>query len=340
MVPQQPPRREKSNTVAWGAAISAAAGVTDGLVQSTHGNGEYVLASARMTSAIVLGGVGGGVGAFAAVTEGFFSSAELVAQQTSRASAAFSERRLFSVESRWAWGIVLNRLNELGLSGDKVDRTHQAVLTKWREVENGPAWLPKDIAPDSDAAVRVRFLIFVSPFTEPAHLSVSSIAEAPHNQTRGSRVVVYNPTHVNKALMREIAKLIGEEGRTIPADKDARQKLLLSLLKDGANDCTRLSTPPANGKITPPRKIAISEFEVLYPATAISDHKEGTIRVEFTILEDGALTAISVLNGAQNDQLAASAVGAASLLLHEPARLNGCRVPAIITYHVRYRLER
>jgi len=63
VAPQQPPRREKSNAVAWGAAIGAAAGVTGGLVQPTHSNGEYVLASDRMTSAIVLGGVGVGIGA-------------------------------------------------------------------------------------------------------------------------------------------------------------------------------------------------------------------------------------------------------------------------------------
>jgi hypothetical protein len=63
VAPQQPPRREKSNAVAWGPAIGAAAGVTGGLVQPTHSNGEYVLASDRMTSAIVLGGVGVGIGA-------------------------------------------------------------------------------------------------------------------------------------------------------------------------------------------------------------------------------------------------------------------------------------
>ena len=63
MAPQQPPRREKSNGVAWGAVIGAAAGVTGGLVQPTHSNGEYVLGSDRMTSAIVLGGVGAGIGA-------------------------------------------------------------------------------------------------------------------------------------------------------------------------------------------------------------------------------------------------------------------------------------
>jgi hypothetical protein len=34
-----------------------------GLVQPTHSNGRYVLASDRMTSAIVLGGVGAGIGA-------------------------------------------------------------------------------------------------------------------------------------------------------------------------------------------------------------------------------------------------------------------------------------
>jgi hypothetical protein len=63
IAPQQPPRTEKSNAIAWGAAIGAAAGVTGGLVQPTHSNGEYVLGSDRITSAIVLGGVGAGIGA-------------------------------------------------------------------------------------------------------------------------------------------------------------------------------------------------------------------------------------------------------------------------------------
>ena len=115
---------------------------------------------------------------------------------------------------------------------------------------------------------------------------------------------------------------------------------MLSLLKDAADECTRLSTPARGGKIIPPRTIAISEVEVLYPATAIAARREGTVRVEFTILEDGAMTAVNVLDPAATEHLAASAVGVASLLLHEPAQLNGCRVPAVVTYDVRYRLER
>ena len=62
-LPQQSPQKGKSNAVAWGAAIGAAAGVTGGLVQPTHSNGEYVLGNSRATSAVVLGGVGAAIGA-------------------------------------------------------------------------------------------------------------------------------------------------------------------------------------------------------------------------------------------------------------------------------------
>ena len=62
-VPQQSSRTEKSNALAVGAAIGAAAGVTAGLVQPTHSNGEYVWGNSRATSALVLGGVGAGIGA-------------------------------------------------------------------------------------------------------------------------------------------------------------------------------------------------------------------------------------------------------------------------------------
>ena len=60
--PQSAPQR-KSNAVAWGMVIGAAAGVTGGLVQPTHSNGEYVLGNSRAASAAMLGAVGAGIGA-------------------------------------------------------------------------------------------------------------------------------------------------------------------------------------------------------------------------------------------------------------------------------------
>jgi len=49
--------------VKWGALIGAVAGGAGGALQPTHSNGEYVLGNNRFTSALVLGGIGAGVGA-------------------------------------------------------------------------------------------------------------------------------------------------------------------------------------------------------------------------------------------------------------------------------------
>jgi hypothetical protein len=53
----------KYRAVKWGALIGAIAGGAGGALQPTHSNGEYVLGNNRFTSALVIGGIGAGVGA-------------------------------------------------------------------------------------------------------------------------------------------------------------------------------------------------------------------------------------------------------------------------------------
>jgi TonB family protein len=247
-----------------------------------------------------------------------------------------SASRLFDIRSYQAWQLVQKRLNELGFAPDRMDRAEQVMLTKWREVgAKGMEWLPAPLAPMPYVAKRVRFEVFVSPFAEPAHVYVGSLMEATDTQDSTS-ATAYNMSNVNTALMGEIAKALGADGVPIPANAEHRRKLALSVLGDGADDCLRHGWPKG-GKITPPRKISISEFEVIYPAPALKERIEGSVQVEFTILEDGAVTGIRLLGPPLGGQLEASAIGAASLLLYRPAKMDDCRIPAIMTYTVRYR---
>jgi hypothetical protein len=55
-----PPR---SRAPAILGTIGGAAGFTGGLLQPTHSNGEYVLGSSRVGSALALGAIGAGIGA-------------------------------------------------------------------------------------------------------------------------------------------------------------------------------------------------------------------------------------------------------------------------------------
>jgi TonB family protein len=88
---------------------------------------------------------------------------------------------------------------------------------------------------------------------------------------------------------------------------------------------------------TPPRKLPISEFEVLYPAAALEQRTEGAVQVLFNVEEDGGVTDVRFQGPPLGRQLEASAVGAASLLIYSPAKVDGCPVPALLTYTVHYR---
>jgi len=250
-----------------------------------------------------------------------------------------SEGRLFDIPSHQAWELVRRRLKDLAFPPDKIDRASQFALTKWRAVcAKGVEWLPAPAVPEHYVAKRVRFVVFVSPFVEPARVYIGSLIEA--TKMPSVTATAYNVPNVNRALMSEIANVLGQEGLPIPPDREERRQLALSVLKDEADDCLRHGSPPKGTKITPPRKIPLSEFEFLYPAPALEDRKEGVVQVEFTILEDGGVTEIRLLGPKLGRQLEASAMGVASLLFYSPAKLDECRVPSIMKYTVRYRLQR
>jgi len=251
-----------------------------------------------------------------------------------------SESRLFAMRSDDAWEVVQRRLKELGLGSERVDRTNQVVLTKWRALDSTElAWLPRPALSDAYVAKRVRFEVFVSPFAEPARVYVGSVVEGRHAMT-SAPATAYNVRNVNQAVMGEIAKALGQDGRPIPSGGEERRRLALSLVKEETNPCLRRDWPPAGGKATPPRKLAISEFEVLYPAAALEHRTEGAVQVLFTIQEDGGVTDVRVQGAPLGRQLEASAVGAASLLIYSPAKVDGCPISVLVSYTVRYRVVR
>lgn len=246
-----------------------------------------------------------------------------------------SAARVFDVRSAAAWQLVQKRLGELGLATDQMDRVNQLALTKWRDVRaKGMEWLPKLSLPEGYTADRVRFEVFVSPFVEPARVYVGSVLEARKVGTVETNAIAYNVSGLNAALMAEIARAFGGDGVPIAEDREQRRQLSLAFLKDEADDCLRQASPRKG--FTPPQKIPASVFDVLYPAEAAKEGKEGTVQVEFTILEDGAVTGVHLRNPPLGHQFEVSAMGAASLLRYSPAKLNGCGTVTNMTYTVRY----
>jgi TonB family protein len=251
-----------------------------------------------------------------------------------------SEGRFFAVGSNEAWALVQERLGSLGFSFDKIDRTNHVILTKWRGADaKGLEWLPAASLPEPYVAERFRFEVFVSPFAQPARVYVGSLVEARKAGPGSASATAYNVRNLNQALMGEIAKAVGQDGFPIPTPQDERRRLALSLLREGADACSKQESPPPGAKITPPQKIRDSEFPVLYPPAALSEGVEGSVQVEFTVLEDGSVRDPRLVGSPLGHQLEASALGAASLLLYRPTKLGECSVPTVVTYTVHYRLR-
>ncbi len=248
---------------------------------------------------------------------------------------------MFAIGSRQAWELTQRQLKELGFSFDKVDRKHQVVLTEWRATTaKGLEWLPAPRLPEQYRPDHVRFQVFVSPFAEPARVYVGSILGARKVGLPPGPGIAYNVKNLNQALMVEISKALGQDGLPIPADREERRRLALSLLENGAKGCLEQTSPPQGAKIKPPRKVPLSEFEVIYPPAAKDERVEGRVQVELTIREDGSVASPRLTSRALGHQLEASALGAASLLLYTPTKLGDCPVPTIMTYTLRYRLHR
>jgi hypothetical protein len=228
-----------------------------------------------------------------------------------------TERRVFEVRSKDAWPVVEARLKELGLAMDKVDRKNQALLTKWRHFSGGD-WIPDPQMPAPFIADQIRFVVFVSPFVEPAHISVGSQMDVTQGNTRGT---LFNVASANQAVMAEL-------------DKALAAASLPHFVRDDSARCR----PNGTATITEGKKIPLSVFEVFHPGGEKEAGKAGNVVFDVTVGPDGGVAELSPKQApAGGEQLAAAALGAVSLLLYSPTLIGGCGVDReVVTYTVQF----
>ena len=251
-----------------------------------------------------------------------------------------SQGRFFNRRSTEAWRLAQQRLSELGLATDKVDRANQVVLTRWRDFgARGMEWLPAPALARGYIAARVRFEVFVSPYAEPARVYVGSFIEVRQQGVPENRgAVLDNNAAANSALLSEIARALREDGVPIPRDPEQRRKLALSILVDAADRCLQQGPPLADPKglpVKPPEKIPVSQFEIEFPLAAAT-RGEGAVQAGFTVQEDGAVSDVHLLGAHPGYQFEIAAMGPLSLPPYSPTKVDGCPVPAVIAYTVDY----
>jgi TonB family protein len=255
------------------------------------------------------------------------------------------EGRLFGVRSKQAWATIQERLKELGLSAAKTDRENQLLITKWCDFgSDRTRWLHDPPLPEQYGAKRargsVRFEVFVSPFVEPARVYVGSQVELRNMTVTSTTATAYNVPNVNEALIAEIAKVLGQEGFPIPSSLAERNQLALSILKDQADECLRGQSACDGKSLLAPKKIALSEFETLFPGEARREETGGQVRIECTLNEDGAVVEVHLLGRPVGHQFEASAMGTTSLLVFSPLTRCGCPMPAVVTQTFTYGFTR
>ena len=252
------------------------------------------------------------------------------------------EGRVFGMSSKDAWRRVQDRLKELGLEAEETDGENRLLLTK--PVYFGDRrfeWLPRPKLSQQYAAVRTRFEVFVSPFVEPARLYVGSVTELHQLKGKRSQAILYNDPTVNTALLRQLAKALGQDGFPIPSSDEERRKLAASMLDGKPDECARRaeSCKAASGQVQKPEKLPLSEFEIPYPEQAARERVEAPVVVELDVSEDGAVIGGRLQGSPVGRQLAPSAAGATSLLVFSPLRLCGCPAPHVTVYTINYRVR-
>jgi Gram-negative bacterial TonB protein C-terminal len=253
-----------------------------------------------------------------------------------------SEGRVFDMSSEDAWHRVQDRLKALGLEAEKTDGKNRLLLTKPVYFgDRRSEWLARPKLSQQFASVRTRFEVFVSPFVEPARLYVGSVTELHQTTGKASQAILYNDPTVNTALLRQLAKGLRQDGFPIPASREERQKLTASLLKGRPDECVRRieSCRVSSSRLDKPEKLALSEFEVVFPEQAAREKVEAPVVVQLDVSEDGAVVGGQVLGSRRGDQLEVSAAGATSLLVFSPLRLCGCPAPHMTVYTIDYRLH-
>jgi TonB family protein len=238
-------------------------------------------------------------------------------------------RRRIEARSRDAWTVVLARLEQLGLAVDEHDRKNQALRTKWLPVSKA-GWLPALELPPPYVGERIRFIVFVSPFVEPARISVGSEMLVSSVHERRRKATVFNDDDANRALMSELEQALAAAALPrLAADPNAT----CASPRDGNKRV------PHTRDVTPPRKIALSAIDPPYPGPAIAAKRAGSVVVELQVAVDGSVRQMKLVGPRLGDQLEAAAMGAASLLLHEPPRVDGCPVPWILKFTVNFNLR-
>ena len=183
--------------------------------------------------------------------------------------------------------------------------------------------------------------VFVSPFVEPARHYVGSVTQVRQVMGKVSQAILYNDPTVNMALLRQLAKGLRQEGFPIPSSREERQKLAASILKGRPDECAQRieACHVSSSRLDKPEKLALSEFEVVFPEQAARERVEAPVVVQLDVSEDGAVVGGQVLGSQRGHQLEASAAGATSLLVFSPLRLCGCPAAHMTVYTIDYRLR-
>ncbi len=227
----------------------------------------------------------------------------------------------------------------LGFRLERDDARTGILMTRRRDYDAGwPAGPALDLAatqtPDA-ATLYVR----VAPGFHPSRLVVGAVVETdtvfvPFKLpiARG-RQTMYRQEGFADFIAGRIAARLGEQFEPLSTDSVVRARQSPPT-GEAAGACAALPRPAGGVVDVHPRPLQDVALE--YPSTERRRLQGGTVRLRAKVTEHGTVTEAEWLDGVEERNLVAAAIGAAGLWRFEPALKQGCPVPTSVVFEMSF----
>jgi TonB family protein len=239
------------------------------------------------------------------------------------------------------WAAVKDVLKAMKFDTDKVDDTHQVLITKpksylGKTLPDGRALGLSDVA----APTRVSLYVSVSPDFQNARVSVGNVLEV----RRGTELfTIYRNEPLSIWFRDRLGERLGRQPEALSARIDRRTAQSPQLATPGAaRQCTAsretlsISDVKSLGGQPP---VALIHVKPIFPKPELADHREGKVTLTGVVLEHGSLANIKVVEPERFPGFVNSAAGAASLWRFTPVRVSECPTPVRVTIEMSYQLR-
>jgi hypothetical protein len=250
--------------------------------------------------------------------------------------------RMFPAAHRQVWNAVTAELNAMGIKLESSDPATGVFVTRSYVFSSSGKYPRPKLENPMLHAESIVLHGFVSPYSAPTRLYVTSFVFATSATARAGQIVRLQGTGAEEPLLERVSSRLGLAGEPVFKDREQRRMQALRVL-DRADGC--LSRPDAKLPIGPrglPRKL--NDVAMDYPVDMVTDAQEGYVRIEADVSEDGSVAGAHILttDGQRRPPQTSFEMSVAQMMLltrFEPLVVEGCPTPVTYKRQVSFSLK-